>query len=330
MNKKLLDKNYLNKLDEYFRAVNYLSVAQLYLLDNPLLRDHKLCEADIKKKLVGHWGTVPGQNFIYTHCNRVITKYDLDMIFISGPGHGGNFLTANSYLEGAYSEVYPEIGLDRAGMARLCKQFSFPGGIGSHCVPETPGSINEGGELGYSLVHGFGAVLDNPNLIATVVVGDGEAETGPLATSWHGYKFINPKTDGAVLPILHLNGYKIANPTVLSRIPKQELKKLMEGYGYIPYFVEGDNPEIMHKQMAITMDKCVEEIKKIQENARKYNKVTNIRWPMIVLRTPKGWTGPTFVDGKQIENSFRAHQKVHLVYNLTTNFLKYQDDFLQS
>ncbi len=308
MNKKLLDKKYLKKLDEYFRAVNYLSAAQLYLLDNPLLRDHKLCEADIKKKLVGHWGTVPGQNFIYTHCNRVITKYDLDMIFISGPGHGGNFLTANSYLEGVYSEVYPEVSLDKIGMARLCKQFSFPGGIGSHCVPETPGSINEGGELGYSLAHAFGAVLDYPNLIATVVVGDGEAETGPLATSWHGYKFINPKTDGAVLPILHLNGYKIANPTVLSRIPKKDLQKFMEGYGYKPHFVEGDDPVKMHKLMAVAMDECIEEIRKIQNDARKYGKVTGIYWPMIVLRTPKGWTGPEYVDGKQIENSFRAHQ----------------------
>jgi len=308
MNKKFLDKNYLKKLDEYFRAVNYLSVAQLYLLDNPLLRDHRLSETDIKKKLVGHWGTVPGQNFIYAHCNRVITKYDLDMIFISGPGHGGNFLTANSYLEGVYSEVYPEISLDKKGMTRLCKQFSFPGGIGSHCVPETPGSINEGGELGYSLAHAFGAVLDNPNLIAATVVGDGEAETGPLATSWHGFKFINPKTDGAVLPILHLNGYKIANPTVLSRIPKDDLKKLMEGYGYTPYFVEGDKPEVMHKLMAEAMDKCIERIKAIQEKARKGVIKENIRWPMIVLRTPKGWTGPTLVDGKQIENTFRAHQ----------------------
>ena len=308
MNKKLLDSKYLKKLDEYFNAANYLSAAQLYLLDNPLLRDHKLCEADIKKKLVGHWGTVPGQNFIYAHCNRVITKYDLDMIFISGPGHGGNFLTANSYLEGAYSEVYPEISLDKKGMTRLCKQFSFPGGIGSHCVPETPGSINEGGELGYSLAHAFGAVLDNPNLIVATVVGDGEAETGPLATSWHGNKFINPRTDGAVLPILHLNGYKIANPTILSRIPESDLKKLMEGYGYNPYFVEGHEPKSMHKKMALAMDKCIEEIRKIQNKARDGGRVQNIRWPMIVLRTPKGWTGQEYVDGKMIEGRFRAHQ----------------------
>ncbi len=298
---KFSTDEFLNNLNKYWRAANYLSAAQLYLKDNPLLRDHELCLADIKKKLVGHWGTVPGQNFIYAHCNRVIKKYNLDMILLSGPGHGGNYLTANSYLEGVYSEVYPNISLDHDGMARFCKQFSFPGGIGSHSVPETPGSIHEGGELGYVLAHAFGAVLDNPNLIAVAIVGDGEAETGPLATSWHGNKFLNPSSDGAVLPILHLNGYKINNPTILSRISKTELKKLMEGYGYQPHFVEGSDPKTMHKLMAKTMDECVEKIRLIKAGQK-------MPWPMIVLRTPKGWTGPKEVDGKQIEGSFRAHQ----------------------
>ncbi len=302
-------KKYFEKLDAYWRAANYLSVAQLYLLDNPLMRDHELCVEDIKPRLVGHWGTVPGQNFIYAHCNRVIKKYDLDMVLLSGPGHGGNFFVANSYLEGAYSEVYPNISQDRDGMARLCKQFSFPGGIGSHVVPETPGSINEGGELGYSLAHAFGAIFDNPNLIATVAVGDGESETGPLATSWHSYKFVNPQTDGAVLPILHLNGYKISNPTVLSRLSDDELASLFEGYGYKPHFVSGDDPMTMHKLMAKEMDKCIEEIKYIQHRARELGKTNRVDdWPMIVLRTPKGWTGPKVVDEKQIEGTFRAHQ----------------------
>ncbi len=302
-------KKYFEKLDAYWRAANYLSVAQLYLLDNPLMRDHELCVEDIKPRLVGHWGTVPGQNFIYAHCNRVIKKYDLDMVLLSGPGHGGNFFVANSYLEGAYSEVYPNISQDRDGMARLCKQFSFPGGIGSHVVPETPGSINEGGELGYSLAHAFGAIFDNPNLIATVAVGDGESETGPLATSWHSYKFVNPQTDGAVLPILHLNGYKISNPTVLSRLSDDELASLFEGYGYKPHFVSGDDPMTMHKLMAKEMDKCIEEIKYIQHRARELGKTNRVDdWPMIVLRTPKGWTGPKVVDERQIEGTFRAHQ----------------------
>lgn len=304
---KLLSKEYLNTLDKYFRATNYLTVAQLYLQKNPLLKT-KLSKDDIKQKLVGHWGTCAGQNFVYAHCNRVITKYDLDMILISGPGHGGNFFVANSYLEGTYSEYYPEVSQDEKGMTRLCKQFSFAGGIPSHVAPETPGSINEGGELGYSLAHGFGAIFDNPNLIATVIVGDGEAETGPLATSWHSNKFVNPKTDGAVLPILHLNGYKISNPTVLSRIPNEQLKSLFVGYGYQPYFVEGDNPTLMHKLMAQTMDKCIEQIKQIQYNARNNINKKQLPWPMIILRTPKGWTGPKVVDGKMIENSFRAHQ----------------------
>lgn len=304
MKDKFSTKEYFEKLDKYWRAANYLSAAQLYLLNNPLMRDHELCMDDIKKKLVGHWGTVPGQNFIYAHCDRVITKYNQDMIFISGPGHGGNFLTANSYLEGVYSEVYPNIAQNKDGMARLCKQFSFPGGIGSHCVPETPGSIHEGGELGYSLAHAFGAVLDNPNLIAVTVVGDGEAETGPLATSWFGCKFINPKTDGVVLPVLHLNGFKISNPTILSRLSDKELQGLFDGYGYKPYFVEGDEPMKMHFAMAKAMDACMSDIsalKRAKDNS-------SIKYPMIILRAPKGWTGPKFVDGKQVEGTFRAHQ----------------------
>lgn len=300
-------KEYFNTLNKYFRAANYLSATQLYLLGNPLLEE-KLTEEHIKKKIVGHWGTVPGQNFVYTHCNRVITKYDLDMILLSGPGHGGNFFVANSYLEGHYSEIYPEISQDKEGLIKLNKHFSFPKGIGSHATPEIPGSIHEGGELGYSLAHGFGAVMDNPNLIATVIVGDGEAETGPLATSWHSNKFINPKTDGAVLPILHLNGYKISNPTILSRIPKTELKSLFEGYGYKPIFVEGNKPEKMHREMAKAMDRCIEMIKNIWYKSRKMGNSNRPTWPMIILRTPKGWTGPKTVDGQQIENTFRAHQ----------------------
>lgn len=305
MKDKFSSLQYFEKLNKYWDAANYLSVAQLYLLDNPLLREHELCLNDVKQKLVGHWGTVPGQNFIYAHCNRIINKFDLDMILISGPGHGGNFLTANSYLEGIYSKVYPEISQDKKGMTRLCKQFSFPGGIGSHCVPETPGSIHEGGELGYSLAHAFGAVLDNPNLIAATIVGDGEAETGPLATSWFGNKFINPKTDGVVLPILHLNGYKISNPTVLSRLSNKELKHLFDGYGYKPYFVEGSDKMQMHKLMAAAMDKCVEDIKNIKNSTKN---PSSIKYPMIILRTPKGWTGPKVVDNKQVEGTFRAHQ----------------------
>ncbi|MBO4937296.1 MAG: phosphoketolase family protein, partial [Clostridia bacterium] len=304
---------YLSLVNEYWNAANYLTVAQLYLMRNALLED-KLTLADVKPRLVGHWGTCPGQNFVYAHCNRVINKYKLNMMLLSGPGHGGNFFVSNSYLEGAYSEVYPNVSQDKQGLDLLCKQFSFPKGISSHVAPETPGSINEGGELGYSLAHAFGAVLDNPSLIATVIVGDGEAETGPLATSWHGNKFINPKTDGAVLPILHLNGYKISNPTVLSRIDKKELESLMVGYGYKPYFVEGDDPKKMHKAMAKAMDVCIETIKNIQANARKNKTFTRAVWPMIVLRTPKGWTGPKVVDGKQVEGCFRAHQ-VPLVVN---------------
>lgn len=297
---------YFALLDKYLRATNYLSVAQLYLLKNPLLRQ-PLSPSQIKKKIVGHWGTVPGQNFIYAHMDRVICKYDLDMIYISGPGHGGNFFIANSYLEGRYSEVYPEISEDERGMTKLCKQFSFPCGVSSHVAPEIPGSMHEGGELGYSLLHGMGAVLDNPNLIATVVVGDGEAETGPLATSWHLNKFLNPKNDGAVLPILHLNGYKISGATVMSRMPKKELEYLMKGYGWQPIFVEGDNVKKAHRVMAKAMDRCIERIKKIQEDARKGDRKRQ-PWPMIILRTPKGWTAPKIVDGKKMEGSFRSHQ----------------------
>lgn len=293
--------NELERLDGYFRAANYLSACQLYLLDNPLLK-RPLLKNDIKKKIVGHWGTVPGQNFIYTHLNRIINKYDLNMIFISGPGHGGNFMIANTYLEGSYTEKYPNITEDEAGMKKLFKQFSFPGGVSSHVAPETPGSINEGGELGYSLSHALGAVLDNPSLIAACVVGDGEAETGPLATSWQGIKFLNKKTDGVVLPILHLNGYKISNPTVFSKMSNDELASYFYGCGYRAYLVSGSNQETMHKKMMLTLDKIVEDIKKIKDGDE------SILWPMIILKTPKGWTGPKEVDGKVIEGSFRAHQ----------------------
>ena len=297
----------LKKIDMYFRAANYLSACQLYLLDNPLLK-RELRMSDIKKKIVGHWGTVPGQNFIYVHLNRVIKKNKLNMIYISGPGHGGNAIVSNVYLEGTYSEVYPNITEDEEGLKKLFKQFSFPGGISSHVAPETPGSINEGGELGYSLSHAYGAILDNKELIAACVVGDGEAETGPLATSWHINKFINPKTDGAVLPILHLNGYKIANPTVLGRMSNKELLDLFRGFGWHPHIVEGSDPITMHKKMCDVMDLVINEIKSIQRNARLGNNNSRKTWPMIILRTPKGWTGPKKVDGLEIENSFRAHQ----------------------
>lgn len=305
--KKVLTDAELSKIDRYFRASNYLSVGQLYLLDNPLLT-RKLEFSDIKRNIVGHWGTVPGQNFVYVHLNRVIKKYDLNMIYLSGPGHGGNAIVSNTYLEGSYSEVYPNITEDIEGMKKLFKQFSFPGGISSHVAPETPGSINEGGELGYSLAHAFGAVLDNPDLIATCVIGDGEAETGPLATSWHYNKFLNPKTDGAILPILHLNGYKIANPTVFSRISEEELISFFKGCGFEPYIVSEDNPLERHQLMASVMDDVIEKIKAIQNDFRNSNKEERPIWPMIILRTPKGWTGPKEVDGKKIEDSFRAHQ----------------------
>ncbi len=297
----------LHKMDAYWMAANYLSVGQIYLYDNPLLRK-PLTRAHIKPRLLGHWGTTPGLNFIYVHLNRIIKEHDLNMLYIAGPGHGGPGLIANAYLEGTYSEVYPNVSQDEEGMKRLFKQFSFPGGIPSHVAPETPGSIHEGGELGYSLSHAYGAVFDNPDLIAACVVGDGEAETGPLATSWHSNKFLNPVTDGAVLPILHLNGYKIANPTVLARISREELEQLFRGCGYLPYFVEGRDPGMMHRLMASTLNTCFDEIRRIQTGARIKGIVQRPRWPMIVLRSPKGWTGPTQIDGKKTEDFWRSHQ----------------------
>ena len=297
----------LKQVDAWWRASNYLSACQLYLLDNPLLK-RPLAASDLKQTIVGHWGTVPGQNFIYTHLNRVIQKDDLDMIYLSGPGHGGNAMVAQDWLDGTYTEVYPNITQDEDGMRKLFKQFSFPGGVPSHVAPETPGSINEGGELGYSLAHAFGAVADNPDLIAACVVGDGEAETGPLASSWHSNKFLNPITDGAVLPILHLNGFKIANPTIFSRISHEEVEQFFRGCGWEPRFVEGSEPEKMHQQMAATLDWAIREIKRIQQHARTTGDTTRPRWPMIVFRSPKGWTGPKEVDGNPVEDCFRAHQ----------------------
>ncbi|AIQ71986.1 phosphoketolase [Paenibacillus odorifer] len=300
-------KTYLEKLDAYWRATNYISVGQLYLKDNPLLRE-PLKEADVKIKPIGHWGTIPGQNFIYAHLNRVITKYDLNMFYIEGPGHGGQVMVSNSYLDGSYTEIYPEITQDISGLKKLFKQFSFPGGVASHAAPETPGSIHEGGELGYSLSHGVGAILDNPDLISAVVIGDGEAETGPLAASWFSNRFINPVTDGAVLPILHLNGFKISNPTILSRQSKEEITAYFKGMGWEPFFVEGENPDLMHPEMAKVLDTIVERIEAIQKNARDNNDLTRPVWPMLVFRSPKGWTGPKQWDGVPNENSFRAHQ----------------------
>jgi xylulose-5-phosphate/fructose-6-phosphate phosphoketolase len=302
-----LTETELRTLDGYWRAANYLSAGQIYLMANPLLKE-PLRPEDIKPRLLGHWGTTPGLNLLYAHLNRVIRNWDLDMIYIAGPGHGGPGLVANAYLEGTYSERYPNIGRNTAGLAALMRQFSFPGGIGSHATPEVPGSIHEGGELGYSLAHACGAVFDNPGLIAVCVIGDGEAETGPLAASWHSNKFLNPATDGAVLPILHLNGYKIANPTVLARIPGGELTALLEGYGYRVYTVAGDEPEPVHRQLAATLDEVVEEIQSIQRRARQDGDLTRPRWPVIVLATPKGWTGPKTVDGVPVEGTFRAHQ----------------------
>jgi len=323
-----LTKEELINIDKYFRTCNYLSVGQLYLLDNPLLR-RPLEITDIKPKVVGHWGTVPGQNFIYTHLNRVINKYDLNMFYISGPGHGGNAIVSNVYLEGTYSEIYPNITEDEEGLKKLFKQFSFPGGISSHVAPETPGSINEGGELGYSLSHAFGAVLDNPDLIAACVVGDGEAETGPLATSWHINKFINPKTDGVVLPILHLNGFKISNPTVLARISKPELDCFFKGNGWMPYYVEGTDVLQMHELMATIMDQVIERIKEIKQNALNGNDQRPL-WPMIVLRTPKGWTGPKEVDRQVIEGSFRAHQVPVTISDEQKENIKLLENWLKS
>ena len=297
----------LRAIDAYWRAANYLSVGQIYLLDNPLLRQ-ALTLKHIKPRLLGHWGTTPGLNFIYAHLNRVIKRHDLDMIFVAGPGHGGPGVVANTYLEGTYSELYPEVSRDAEGLGKLFKQFSFPGGIPSHAAPETPGSIHEGGELGYSLAHAFGAVFDDPDLIVACVVGDGEAETGPLATAWHSNKFLNPVTDGAVLPILHLNGYKIANPTVLARISREELESLFLGYGYQPRVVEGSDPGTMHQSMAATLEAVIAEVRAIQAQARAKGRPTRPRWPMIILRTLKGWTGPKEVDGKKTEGSWRSHQ----------------------
>jgi xylulose-5-phosphate/fructose-6-phosphate phosphoketolase len=297
----------LRRVDAWWRAANYLSVGQIFLFDNPLLR-RPLALTDIKKMLLGHWGTTPGQNFIYAHLNRAIRAHDVDMIFISGPGHGGPAVVANTYLEGTYSEIYPDITQDESGLQKLFRQFSFPGGIPSHASPECPGSIHEGGELGYSLSHAFGAVFDNPELVAACVVGDGEAETGPLATAWHSNKFLDARTDGAVLPILHLNGYKIANPTLLARIPREELEQLLRGYGWTPHFVSGHEPAAMHELMAATLDAAIGEIRTLQRNARERDSTQRPRWPLIVLETPKGWTGPRIVDGLAVEGTFRAHQ----------------------
>ncbi|MEQ1405860.1 phosphoketolase family protein, partial [Neorhizobium sp. Rsf11] len=304
----VIDPKELVLMDRYWRAANYLSVGQIYLLDNPLLREPLRAE-HIKPRLLGHWGTTPGLNFIYTHLNRIIRNRDLDMIYVCGPGHGGPGMVASTYLEGSYSEIYPDISEDAEGMQKLFRQFSFPGGIPSHAAPETPGSIHEGGELGYALVHAFGAAFDNPHLVVACVVGDGEAETGPLSASWQSNKFINPARDGAVLPILHLNGYKIANPTVLSRVGDEDLEHLFRGYGYEPFFVEGHEPERMHRQMASVLDEVFDRIRTIQRQAREGKAGDGCpRWPMIVLRSPKGWTGPKEVDGKKVEGFWRAHQ----------------------
>ena len=307
MSEPTLSPELLERMDAYWRAANYLSVGQIYLRENPLLREPLLL-SHVKHMLLGHWGTTPGQNFIYTHLNRVIKKYDLDMIYMAGPGHGGPALVAQTYLEGTYSEVYPHISRDLPGLTNLFRQFSFPGGIPSHVSPECPGSIHEGGELGYSLSHAFGAVFDNPQFLVACIIGDGEAETGPLATAWHSNKFLNPKSDGAVLPILHLNGYKIANPTVLARISREELEQLLRGYGWTPYFVEGHESGPMHQPMAATLDEVIEQIHLIQRLARSGGAVQRPRWPMIVLNSPKGWTGPKFVDGLPNEGTFRSHQ----------------------
>ncbi len=325
---KPLNNDELRKIDAYWRAANYISVGQIYLCDNPLLRE-PLQLKHVKKLLLGHWGTTPGQNFIYAHLNRVIKSNNLNMLFISGPGHGGPAVVGNVYLEGTFSKYYPEVTQDEAGLRRLFQMFSFPGGLSSHVSPQVPGSIHEGGELGYSLSHAFGAVFDNPDLITACVVGDGEAETGPLATAWHSNKFLNAKTDGAVLPILHLNGYKISNPTILARIEHDELEQLFYGYGWIPYFVEGDDPAQMHQLMAAKLDEAVAEIKRIQSNARTHGDTTRPRWPMIVLRSPKGWTGPKVVDGKHIEDNFLSHQVPILVDEAHPQNLSLLEQWLQ-
>jgi xylulose-5-phosphate/fructose-6-phosphate phosphoketolase len=330
MQSKPVDAELLQRMDAYWRAANYLSVGQIYLYDNPLLREPLKLE-HIKRLLLGHWGTTPGQNFIYVHLNRLIRQYDLNMIYMSGPGHGGPALVGNVYLEGTYSEIYPHISRDEAGLRKLFRQFSFPGGIPSHVSPECPGSIHEGGELGYSMSHAFGAVFDNPDLLVACIIGDGEAETGPLATSWHSNKFLDPVGDGAVLPILHLNGYKIANPTILARIPRAELAALLRGYGWTPYFVEGSAPAAMHRAMADTLDKVIGQIREIQQAARTQGKTERPRWPMIVLRSPKGWTGPKRVDGKPNEGSFRSHQvPISVGPNAPKRHLKQLEEWLRS
>jgi xylulose-5-phosphate/fructose-6-phosphate phosphoketolase len=332
-NKLALSPELLRKMDAYWRAANYLSVGQIYLFDNPLLR-RPLQADDIKPMLLGHWGTTPGQNFIYVHLNRIIKDYDLNMIYVCGPGHGGPAVVANTYLEGTYSEVYPNVSQDEEGLQRLFLQFSFPGGIPSHASPECPGSIHEGGELGFSLSHAFGAVLDNPDLVVACVIGDGEAETGPLATAWHSNKFLNPVNDGVVLPILHLNGYKIASPTLLARISHEELEQLLRGYGWTPYFVEGDDAELMHQAMAKVLNDVVEQIQDIKREAMiptsMRHQMERPRWPMIVLRSPKGWTGPKMVDGLQVEGTFRSHQIPISSPVGTPNHLQLIEDWLKS
>jgi xylulose-5-phosphate/fructose-6-phosphate phosphoketolase len=329
MKTQTLSPELKDKIDAYWRAANYLSVGQLFLYDNALLK-RPLTLADVKHKPLGHWGTTPGQNFIYVHLNRVIRKYDLDMIYISGPGHGGPAVVANTYLEGTYSEVYPNITRDEAGLQKLFFQFSFPGGVSSHAAPECPGSIHEGGELGYSLSHAFGAVFDNPDLVVACVVGDGEAETGPLATAWHSNKFLDPVHDGAVLPVLHLNGYKIANPTLFARIEREELDQFFRGCGWTPYYVEGDDPSLMHEAMAAALDTAVEQLREIQHDARVNGNTMRPRWPMIVLKSPKGWTGPEQVDGVQIEGTFRAHQIPLAVDAAHPKHLQQLEDWLKS
>jgi xylulose-5-phosphate/fructose-6-phosphate phosphoketolase len=319
----------LQLMNAWWRAANYLSVGQIYLFDNPLLKEPLQAE-HVKPRLLGHWGTTPGLNFIYVHMNRVIRKRSLSALYVTGPGHGGPGLVANTYLEGTYTEHYPNISQDAEGMKRLFKQFSFPGGIPSHVAPETPGSIHEGGELGYAIAHSYGAAFDNPNLLVCCVIGDGEAETGPLAASWHSNKFLNPARDGAVLPILHLNGYKIANPTVLARIPEEELADLLRGYGHKPYFVTGSDPEEMHQQMAAVMDEVIDEIAAIQHKARNEGFTERPMWPMIVLRSPKGWTGPKEVDSLPEEGSFRSHQVPIADVRANPAHLKLLEDWMRS
>src|SRR5277367_3939859 len=329
MSTEVLSPELLRRMNAYWRAANYLAVGQIYLYDNPLLK-RSLRLSDVKPLVVGHWGTTPGQNFIYVHLNRVIKKYDLNMFYVAGPGHGGPALVGNTYLEGTYSEYYPDVSQDEVGMKKLFKQFSFPGGISSHVAPTTPGSIHEGGELGYSLSHAFGAAFDTPDLIVACVVGDGEAETGPLATAWQSNKFLNPRSDGAVLPILHLNGYKISNPSVLARIEHEELEQFFRGCGWTPYFVEGDEPEEMHELMAATLDKAIEDIRRIQKNARDRKDTMRPRWPMIVLKSPKGWTGPKEVDGLQVEGTFRAHQVPILVDSAHPDHVAQLENWMKS